>query len=334
MRNNKVYIDGLQYGLPTREYFQEALDAGLDMVHVTVVFWENASETLRVFGQWFRLFDSYADLIYPATDTEGLKACVGTEKRLAVLFGFQNCSSMENNIDFIELYRRLNVGVIQLSYNNQSPLCGGCYEKDDVGISRFGKGVIAEMNRVGMLIDMSHSSSRSTLEAIEYSQRPIVITHAQSLSFRKSIRNKPDEVLRALGASGGMLGLSLYPFHLKNTSDCTLSEMMDEIKRLVDVVGIEHLGLGTDICQGRSVDELEYMRNGHWTKVKDYGEGSAENSGWPRPASWYRRISDFALLEDAMIAHGFDEEEVEKIMGKNWHGFFKASLRAQTPTSV
>lgn len=333
MRNNKIYIDGLQYGIPTREYFEEARNAGLDMIHVTIVFWENSSETLRIIGEWFRLFDIYSDVIYPATDDKGLKSCIGHENRIGVLFGFQNCSSIENNIDLIELYRRLNVGVMQLSYNNQSPLCGGCYEKNDVGLSRFGKGVIAEMNRVGMLIDMSHSSSRSTLEAIDHSQRPIVITHAQSLSFRKSIRNKPDEVLQALGKSGGILGLSLYPFHLKNTSDCSLSEMMDEIKRLVDLVGIDSIALGTDICQGRSVQELEYMRNGHWTKTKDYGEGSPDNSGWPKLLSWYSRISDFALLEDAMNDNGFSEEEVTKIMGKTWHDFFKHGLTAQVKKS-
>ena len=326
MKNNKIYIDGLQCSPMKRDYFEEAQNAGLDLIHLTVVFWENISDSMRLLGNWFRFLDRNSDLLQPATNLTGLKDDIGKNK-LAIMFGFQNCSSIENNIDMVEIYRRLNVGVMQFSYNNQSALCGGCYEKEDIGLSRFGKAVIKEMNRVGMIIDMSHSSNQATLEAIEYSQRPIAITHAESLSFQKALRNKEDATIKTLADSGGILGLSFYPFHLKNKSECQITEMVDEIKRLIDLIGIDAIAIGSDIFQDRSDTELEYLRNGSWTKELDYGEGSAAQSGWPPPVKWLQRISDFSNLESLFVENGLSTTEAEKILGKNWFNFFQKSLK-------
>ena len=111
---------------------------------------------------------------------------------------------------------------MQLTYNNQSLLATGCYEENDSGVTRMGKEVIKEMNRVGVIIDMSHSADKSTFDAINLSEKPIAITHANPLFWHKAKRNKSDDILRALGESGGMLGLSLYPHHLLDGTKCTL----------------------------------------------------------------------------------------------------------------
>ena len=127
---------------------------------------------------------------------------------------------------------------MQLTYNNQSLLGTGCYEENDPGITRMGKQVIKEMNRVGLVVDMSHSAERSTLEAIEISERPIAITHANPTFWHPALRNKSDEVLKALGESGGMLGFSVYPHHLKDGSNCTLESFCTMIADTVDLMGI------------------------------------------------------------------------------------------------
>ena len=118
---------------------------------------------------------------------------------------------------------------MQLTYNNQSLLATGCYEDDDTGLTRMGREVVAEMNRVGMVVDMSHSAERSTLEAIELSERPIAITHANPAWWHPALRNKSDEVLKALTGRGGMLGFSLYPHHLKDGTNCTLESFCQMI---------------------------------------------------------------------------------------------------------
>jgi membrane dipeptidase len=124
----------------------------------------------------------------------------------------------------VEILHTLGLRFMQLSYNNQSLLATGCYEAEDPGLTRMGREVIAEMNRVGLVVDMSHSAERSTLEAMEVSQRPIAITHANPAFWHPARRNKSDTVLRALAETGGMLGFSLYPHHLKGGSDCTLQD--------------------------------------------------------------------------------------------------------------
>ena len=324
------YVDGLQYPLPNREYFVEAQTAGLDLLHITVVYWQDCLEAITVLGDWLTFLRANADLLYPAVDAEGLH--LDTEdKRIGIIFGFQNCSPIANNLRMLEVYRRLNVGIMQLSYNNQSALCCGCYESYDSGLSRFGREAIKEMNRLGLIVDMSHSSEKSTLEAIEASQRPVTISHAQSQHFHRALRNKSETVIKELLASGGMLGLSLYPFHIKDGGDCTLETLTTEIRRLVDAYGIDGIGFGTDLCQGQPVSELEHMRNGRWTNSKDYGEGSPENSGWPAPPSWYSRVGDFPKLQQGLEQAGFSATEVAKIMGGNWLNFLRASLAAHSP---
>ena len=314
MKNNKIYIDGLQCSPMKRDYFEEAQKAGLDLIHLTVVFWENISDSMRLLGNWFSFLEQNSDLLQPATNLTGLKDNIGKNK-LAIMFGFQNCSSIENNIDMVEIYRRLNVGVMQFSYNNQSALCGGCYEKEDSGLSRFGKEVIKEMNRIGMIIDMSHSGNQSILDAIEHSQRPIAITHAESLKFQKAIRNKEDTTIKTLADSGGILGLSFYPFHLKNKSECQITEMVDEIKRLIDLIGIDAIAIGSDILRQKR------YRIGIVTTVlgKEAEKGCC-------------KMVTKANLESLFIENGLSKTEAEKILGKNWYQFLSKILKTSLET--
>ena len=141
-------------------------------------------------------------------------------------------------------------------------LATGCYESNDTGITRMGKQVIKEMNRVGLVVDMSHSADRSTIEAADISTRPIAITHANPHEWKPALRNKRDEVIRAVTQNGGMLGFSIYPHHLKDGTDCTLESFCQMIANTADKYGVEHLGIGTDLCQDQPDSVVEWMRVG------------------------------------------------------------------------
>ncbi|WP_305857521.1 dipeptidase [Balneatrix alpica] len=329
MHNELIVIDGLQYSNWSREIFLQLQQGGVTMVHATLAYHEQIRETLGRFAQWNRLFEQHGDLIMPiksATDIRRAKAC----GKVGIMLGAQNCSPIEDDIGMVEVMRELGLMVMQLTYNNQSLLACGCYEKEDSGVTRFGRQVIREMNRVGMLVDMSHSGERSTLEAIELSSRPIVISHANPASFHAAKRNKSDRVLRALAESGGLLGFSLYPFHLHNGSDCSLEQFCDMIARTAELMGVEHIGLGSDLCQQQPQQVLEWMRNGRWSKELDYGEGSASNAEWPRPLSWFRDSRDFPNLTAGLQARGFSNDEVARIMGLNWLRILEEGLLPQT----
>ena len=318
-------IDALQYARWSEKVFRQMREGGVDAVHVTIAYHETFREAVLNVGAWNRRFARFPDLIVQADDAGGVRAAMESG-RTAILYGFQTPAPIEDDIDLVEIWRRLGVCFMQLSYNNQSLLATGCYEEEDPGITRMGRQVIREMNRVGMVIDMSHSAERSTLEAIELSERPIAITHANPHWWRAALRNKSDAVLRALAESGGMLGFSLYPHHLKDGSDCRLEDFCAMIAECAERYGVARLGIGSDLCQDQPDGVVEWMRNGRWSRETDYGEGSAAAPGFPPMPEWFRDNRDYGRIEKGLRAAGFDDEEVSGIMGGNWLAFMERSL--------
>ena len=245
------------------------------------------------------------------------------ENKTAVFFGFQNCSPIGDNINLVEKIYNLGILFMQLTYNNQSLLATGCYENFDSGVTRMGKEVIKEMNRLGVVIDMSHSAEKSTLHAIDLSMKPIAITHANPSFWFESKRNKSNEVLKALADSGGMIGHSIYPHHLKDKSNCTLESFCEMIAKTADLIGVKHIGIGSDLCTGQPNSVVEWMRNGKWTKTKDYGEGSKNNANFPKQPVWFKDAGGFKNLEIGLKKLGFNEKEINDILGNNWYNFYK-----------
>ena len=324
----RLRIDGLQYCRWSRSLFEQMRAAKLDAVHVTAAYWENARELLANIGRWHRHFEAHADLIMPVR-TAGDIERARQSGRTGIILGLQNCSPIEDSIDLVSAFKQLDVHIMQLSYNNQSLLCSGYLETNDGGLSRFGRTVIREMNRVGMVVDTSHTAERSTLEAIEHSTRPTVISHANPQAANPTERNKSERVMRALAESGGLMGFSCYPFHLPAGSATTLEQFTDMVARAVDVMGVEHLAIGTDLCQDQPVDVLTWMRNGNWAKTMDYGEGSAEQPSWPEPLSWLGGVSDFGNIETGLETRGFAPSEVDALMGGNWRRYLEDALPPQ-----
>jgi len=322
MSNQPLTIDCLQYCNWSREIFEQMRDGRVSAVHVTIVYWESTRETLQRIGEWNRRFEAHGDLIVhgrTAQDVEQAHA----DGKTAIIFGFQHCSPIEEDIDMVEIFHTLGVRFMQLTYNNQSVLATGCYEDNDSGVTRFGKQVIAEMNRVGMVVDMSHSAERSTLEAIEISSRPIAITHANPASWHPALRNKSDDILKALADTGGMIGFSMYPHHLAGASECTLESFCAMIAQTADKMGIDQIGLGSDLCQNQPDSVVQWMRNGRWSKVLDFGEGTASNAGFPDQPDWFKNNLSFPGLAQGLRDHGFSDGDTARIMGGNWLRFYK-----------
>ncbi len=329
MYKNQIIIDGLQYCRWDRDYFLSLQKSGITAVHITLVYHEMARETLTRFAQWNRLFEQNSDLIMPVMDMKDVQLAKSTG-RVGILFGAQNCSPIEDEIGLIEVMRKQGLLIMQLTYNNQSLLATGCYEQNDTGITRFGKQVIEEMNRVGMIIDMSHSAQKSTLEAIEISSRPICISHANPIFAHDALRNKSNELIKALASRSGLLGFSLYPFHLPNESKCTLNDFCEMVAKTADLVGIDCLGIGSDLCLNQPQSVLEWMRNGKWSKQIDYGEGNASNSGWPAELAWFRDEQGMENIYNGLIKYGFKNKEVNQILGGNWFNFLKDGLEPKS----
>ena len=314
-------IDNLQYANWSEKIFQQMQEGGVCAVHVTIAYHEMFRQTVANIETWNRWFERFPELIFHGRTGDDVRRAK-IEGRTAIFFGFQNPSPIEDDIGLVEIWHALGARFMQLTYNNQSLLATGGYEAEDPGVTRMGRQVIKEMNRVGLVVDMSHSAERSTLEAIEISERPIAITHANPAFWHPARRNKSDDVLRALGQSGGMLGFSMYPHHLKDKSDCTLASFCEMIARTADLMGVDNIGLGSDLCQDQPDSVVEWMRVGRWSKEMDYGEGSAGDAGFPPMPDWFEDNRHFGNIAAGLIAHGFSEADTAAVMGENWLRFY------------
>jgi microsomal dipeptidase-like Zn-dependent dipeptidase len=315
-------IDNLQYCNWSKEIFEINREANLDAVHATICYHEDYDELQINIDLWKKYFENYSSLIFQGFNSKDIERAK-QENKTAIFFGLQNCSPIEDNIEYVEVLKQQGVLFMQLTYNNQSLLATGCYEEKDAGITRMGREVIKEMNRVKMIIDMSHSAELSTLEAIEISQDPIVVSHANPSFWHKGLRNKSDTVLKELNNSGGMIGFSIYPHHLKGASECTLDSFCEMVAETTKKISVKQIGIGSDLCIRHPDSIVEWMRNGTWTKTKDFGEGSSNNPGFPPQPSWFEDARGFSNLERGLRKVGFNEEETRDILGNNWYNFYR-----------
>lgn len=324
-----MIIDCLQYANWSEKIFRQMREGSVDAIHVTICYHEMFRETVANIEKWNRWFEVHSDLICHAKTGDDVRAAKKSG-RTAIIFGFQNCAPIEDDIGLIEICHMLGARFMQLTYNNQSLLATGCYEPDDMGLTRFGKQAVKEMNRVGLVIDMSHSADRSTLETIELSERPIAITHANPKNWHPGLRNKTDEILKVLGESGGMFGFSIYPHHLKDGTNCSLNSFCEMIARTADLMGADNIGIGSDLCQDQPDSIVEWMRVGRWSKEIDYGEGSENNAGFPPQPDWFKDNRDFGNIELGLREMGFSQDETAKVMGANWLRFFDENFGPTT----
>lgn len=321
-----LLIDALQYNKPERARFEEWRRGGVGCVHVTVAIWEGARETLSVIGEWNRLLEKNADIIALATSGEDIER-IAASGRTAVILGFQDTSPFEDDIELVEIFYQLGIRIAQLTYNVQNRVASGCWEPDDAGVSKFfGRNIIAEMNRLGMLVDVSHCTERTCFDAIEYSSRPIAVTHANPQEFVGTDielvrRNKSTPLIRRLAETGGVIGLSMYPKIMRDGSDCSLDTFLDMVAWTVDLVGVDAVGLGTDYYDGWPESEIKWWRAGRWAR-----ESAIPITGFSKWPSWFQSPTDFPTLLDGLARRGFTSAEVTKIAGDNWLRLFRESF--------
>ena len=315
-------IDNLQYCNWSRDIFLINREAGLNAVHVTLVYHEDYDEFLQRVKEWDRFFEENSDLIFLGKTFEDITKAQ-SDNKTAIFFGFQNCSPIEDDINLIEKVHEHGCRFMQLTYNNQSLLATGCYEKNDSGVTNFGREAIKEMNRVGIVVDMSHSAEKRTLDAIEISEKPIAITHANPSFWHQALRNKSDFLLKKLSESGGILGLSLYSHHLKDGTNCRLENFCEMVAKTAEIMEVKNIGIGSDLCLNQPDSVVEWMRNGTWSKSTNYGEGSKKKPGFPKQPDWFLDARGFDNLESGLKKVGFNKQEVEGILGNNWFNFYK-----------
>lgn len=328
-----LIVDGLNMPTLERKWFEEWQAGHVGCVNLTVSVWENAHETFALLSKWRRLLRENSDLVEAATSVEDIRR-IAASGRTAIVFGFQNTAPIEHDIELFGAFRELGVCIMQLTYNLQNYIGCGYWEKNDSGISsRFGQAAIKEMNQVGIMIDLSHCGERTTLDAIELSEKPVAITHANPREYvgnpvYGSGRLKTTEAIERLAERGGVIGLTPNRNMTRNGAKTTLSEFCDMVLWTIDKIGIDAVGLGTDYCPGHPRTVRTWWRFARWSRESAPSEQMqiAPHEGWP---DWIHSPMEIPNIAEGLSDAGLNDADIQKIMGENWMRLFGECFNPQ-----
>ncbi len=308
------------------EVFAGIHRGGVTATNATIAIWENFTETLDNIARWYPKFDKYADIIMLIKTVADIKKAKDEDKS-GIIFGFQNSSPVEDDLRRLRVFHELGVRIIQLTYNNSNFVGAGFTESQDYGLSRFGRDFILECNRLGILVDLSHVGDRTVMDAIEVTTKPIAFTHVGPRVLYNHCRNKTDEQLKALVAKGGMVGANAFGSFLAAGENATLSDFLDTIDYMANLIGVDHLGIGPDFTTSQSPEWMRWLYTGRNTDLKmEYPKGTRTDTDGA-PGAFYPKgfetAEDFPNLTGALLDRGYSETDVKKIMGENFLRLFQ-----------
>jgi membrane dipeptidase len=322
LHQDALVIEGSQSAPMTPEHFARLRRGGIHALNITAVhnieadFSQAAADiqdlldTIRAHSDQLLLIRSPKDILQARS-----------QGKIGVIIGLQNAKPVMHDLRYLRLLRTLGVRIIQLTYNERNLIGDGCVETANGGLSRFGRAVVREMNRLGLVVDVAHCSEQTTLDAIQESELPIVISHANAKALCPSPRNKSDRVLRALAERGGVIGAAFWaplaysdPRRRPGTR-----EFFAHVDYLVEHAGIDHVGIGSDIGEGESRAHYEAMfTRGGGT----YPEVTAALGDWydfdHRMVEGLESSVVFPQVTEALLARGYKDEDIRKILGGNW----------------
>ncbi len=311
LHQDMIVIDGLIISNFSRSVFEDMRRGGLTAANCTCCVWEDFAGTMRNIARWNRHFVDHADLLVQVRTTADIRRAKEAGKT-GIILGFQNVSAFEDQLGYVRLFKECGVGIAQMAYNTQNLYATGCYESFDRGLSDFGHELVAEMNRVGILCDLSHVGSKSSEDVIRASKKPVCYSHICPSALKDHPRNKSDEEIRFIVEHGGFVGVTMFPPFLAKGNASTVEDYVATIDYVVRIAGEESVGIGTDFTQDQDAAFF------HWlTHDKGYARKLVHFEPIQNPEG-IRTIGEFPNLTRAMEKAGWPERKIRRIMGENW----------------
>jgi len=312
---NATVIDGLIISKWDRAVFEDMRRGGLTAANCTVSVWEDFKGTVHNIAQMKSLIRDNADLLTLVRTTRDIDDAK-REGKTGIILGFQNAHAFEDHLGHIEAFADMGVRVVQLCYNTQNLIGTGCYERDG-GLSGYGHEVIAEMNRVGIMVDLSHVGPKTSEEAILASKKPVTYSHCLPAGLKEHPRNKSDEQLRFIADHGGFIGVTMFPPFLRRGTDATVDDYVEAIGYVINLVGEDCVGVGTDHTQGYGQDFFDHITHDKGRHRRLTNFGTVLN-----PLG-IRTIGEMPNLTAAMEKAEWKPSRIEKVIGRNWTRVFK-----------
>lgn len=310
LHQESIIIDGLNASYFFDPSVLQALKSGgITAVNGTIAAWHTPAETLTMFGNVYAIYNHFASSITPVRTVADIYAAK-LNNTVGLILGFQDTSPIADDIHMLEVYHRLGVRSIQLTYNTPNLVGTGCMAAD-TGLTAFGRNVVAEMNRLGILVDISHCGPQTSLDAIEHSTAPVAITHANPSALCDVPRNKRDDIIKATAAKGGMIGAVAFPLMLTGRFDATIDDYIATIDYLVNLVGVDHVGLGPDFMEAMPREIAEQVLKDTPPEVREQFLHAPATRG-------FESIALCVNVTQGLLARGYGTPAVKQIMGENW----------------
>jgi len=311
-----MIIDGLEINDWSRPVVEEIRSGGVNVVHATVGVWEDLAGAMTRIGAFRHFVRSNSDIIRIVTTVDEMRQAEA-DGVLGIVLGFQNSTMLGDDPEMAQMFADVGVRVVQLTYNIANHLGSSCWEPNDAGLTRMGHRMVGALNDARVLIDISHVGTNTGREAAEVSAKPIAVTHGNPRSFCDSMRNKTDDVVKAVAAGGGIIGCTLYPLFMGG-ADVTRQQYCQMLAGLAEQIGVDHVAIGSDAVLGWQSDALGWMRSGRW----DRPTAPAEVPDFPPWPAWFDGPKDFPSLAEGLDEVGFSPAERDAVLGNNWLRLF------------
>ena len=309
-----IYLDATSPMLQPREldkYLPSVIAGGVDAVLTSAGAIKDFRTTMEIIAKWLEIERAGKQKIRIAKSVADIRAAKA-QGEVAIVLHFQGADPIEDELDFLNVFHAAGLRVMQLTYNSRNRLGDGCFEPSDAGLSKFGRKVIRRMEDLAMAVDLSHAGARTALEATEAATRPVVVTHANARALLDTPRNISDDLIRAVAASGGVIGVCAAPFFLTRVGDATLDMLIDHVVYIAELVGVHHVGLGFDFAD-EDADDYVYF---------GYDERYIPMPPWNFPIG-ISSISEAGNVAEALKACGFSKDEITGVLGENFLAVFK-----------
>lgn len=310
LHDDLIVFDGLIVSNWSWDVFKDMRRGGLTAANCTCSIWEGFRDTMHNIASWKGYAREHADLLFQVYTTADIKRAK-QEGKTGIVLGFQNAAAFEDQLGYIQLFKELGVGIVQLCYNTQNLVGTGCYERDG-GLSGYGYDVVAEMNRVGIMVDLSHVGPQTSDDVIRASTKPVAYSHCLPAGLKQHPRNKSDAQLTFIADHGGFIGVTMFPPFLKRGANASVDDYVEAIDYVVNLAGEACVGIGTDFTQGYGKPFFDWI-----THDKGTGRKLTEFGDIVNPEG-IRTIGEFPHLTAAMEKAGWPERKIRKIMGENW----------------
>ncbi|MBS0168102.1 MAG: membrane dipeptidase [Nitrospira sp.] len=294
-------------------------DSGLTAIKITIGGAEGTFEsTLEDIAFYLRVMEPHSDVFMQIRCVNDF-AVAKRKRRLGLIFSFEGIEMMEGKIERIQLFRDFGVRVMQLSYNTTSPFGAGVLTSPLSGLTALGAQAVEEMHTSGIAIDLSHSNRQTTFDVIDRSKRPVLMTHAGCAAVHMHPRNKTDDELRAVAATGGVVGIYMLPYLTAAPRQPTLDDYLAHMCHALKVCGEDHVGIGSDTTLNGFDPSPENMARFNqgvaYRKAKGIGAPEEDRPILVEGLNTSRRCE---VIADALLARGYPIRITEKVLGANF----------------